>query len=311
MAPSSLVTAIGTYGHTKALKDGTVKPGRIALEFEEVSPIIAAFRRMVRGIEFDVAEMAISTYLCAKSFKKPFTAIPIFPVRAFHHGAIMYNTKSGIKEPKDVEGRRVGVNRGYTVTTGLWARGILQSEYGVDLNKVTWVLSGDEHVEEWKAPANVESPEGADLAKMLVDGEIDAAIGVGAVDSPDVKPLIPDARNAGYESFKKTGVFPINHTLVIKDSLLESDPWIAEELFAAFKSSKQVYLDKLAAGTDLEEADQAVVQTKSIVGDPVPYGIAANLKALEAALQFNYDQKITPTRFSVEEVFAKNTLNLS
>jgi 4,5-dihydroxyphthalate decarboxylase len=306
-------TAIGTYGHTKALKDGTVRPKRVELAFEEVSPIIAAFRRMVRGLEFDVSEMAISTYLCARAFNKPFTAIPIFPVRAFHHGAIVYNTRSGIKGPGDLAGRKVGVNRGYTVTTGLWARGILQSQYGVDLNKVTWVLSGDEHVQEWKAPSNVVTATKGkdDLAQLLLAGEIDAAIGVGTVDSPDVMPLIPDARNAGYQWFNQTGIYPINHTVVVKDALLAANPWIAEELFIAFKGAKQAYLDRLAAGKDLAPEDQSVVQLKSVVGpDPFPYGIEANRKALEAALQFNFDQKIIPRRVSVEEVFAKNTLSL-
>ncbi len=312
MAPSSLVTAIGTYGHTAALKDGTVKPEGVDLEFEEVTPIIAAFRRMVRGLEFDVSEMAISTYLCAKAYGKPFTAIPVFPVRAFHHGAILYNTKSGISGPQDLAGRKVGVNRGYTVTTGLWVRGILQSEYGVDPSSVTWVLSGDEHVQEWQAPPNVTTPPGqVDLAQMLINGEIDAAIGVGAVDSPDVKPLIPDARNTAHESFRKTGVFPINHTIVIKDSVLESEPDVAASLFNAFKSSKQVYLDKLAAGTDLGDADQAVVQLQGVVGDPVPYGVEANRRAIEAVIDFNVAQKIIPNKVSIEEVFASGTVDLS
>src|SRR4249919_3274651 len=140
-----LKTALVTRGHTKALKDGTVKPRSFDFEFEEVPTIINAFRRMVRGLEFDISEMAITTYLCARAYGKAFTAIPVFPMRAFHHGAILYNTTVGVRTPKDLEGRTVGVNRGYTVTTGVWARSILQHEYGVDLGKITWVLSGDEH----------------------------------------------------------------------------------------------------------------------------------------------------------------------
>ena len=138
-----LKTALVTRGHTQALKDGTVRPRTFDFDFEEVPAIIQAFRRMVRGLEFDISEMAITTYICARAHGKPFTALPIFPMRAFHHGAVVYNTKSGITSPKDLEGKRVGVNRGYTVTTGLWARSILQHQYGVDLNRVTWVLSGD------------------------------------------------------------------------------------------------------------------------------------------------------------------------
>ena len=125
-----LKTALVTRGHTKALKDGTVKPRSFDFEFEEVPTIINAFRRMVRGLEFDISEMAITTYLCARAHGKAFTAIPVFPMRAFHHGAILHNVKAGIRNPKDLEGQRVGVNRGYTVTTGVWARSILSISTG-------------------------------------------------------------------------------------------------------------------------------------------------------------------------------------
>ena len=137
----TLKAAFVTRGHTRALKDGTVKPRTFDFDVEEVPVIINAFRRMVRGLEFDISEMAMTTYICARAHGKAFTALPIFPMRAFHHGAIVYNTKAGITGPKDLEGRKVGVNRGYTVTTGLWARSILQHQYGVDLGRITWVLS--------------------------------------------------------------------------------------------------------------------------------------------------------------------------
>src|SRR6201985_2720707 len=169
MAGPKLKAVTRTQGNNQALKDGSVKPKTFEFDFVEVDPLIAAFRRMVRGNEFDICEMAITTYICAKSFGKPMTAIPVFLVRQFHHGAILTSTKAGITNPKDLEGRRVGVNRGYTVTTGVWARGILQSEYGVDLSKVTWVLSGDEHVAEWKPPHNVVPMEaGKKMDEMLV-----------------------------------------------------------------------------------------------------------------------------------------------
>ena len=150
-----LKTVTRTQGNNQALKDGTVKPKTFEFDFVEVDPLIAAFRRMVRGLEFDICEMAITTYICARAHGKRMTAVPVFLVRAFHHGAILANTKAGIRTPKDLEGRKVGVNRGYTVTTGVWARSILQEEYGVDLSKITWVLSGDEHVAEYRPPANV------------------------------------------------------------------------------------------------------------------------------------------------------------
>ena len=135
-SPNSAVpaykTALVSYPHTQPLKDGTVVPRSFSFDFENVPVIIKAFRRMVRGLEFDISEMAITTYLTAKAHGKRFTAVPVFPMRAFHHGAIVYNVKSDIRTPKDLEGRKVGVNRGYTVTTGLWARSILQHQYGVD-----------------------------------------------------------------------------------------------------------------------------------------------------------------------------------
>src|SRR3954468_15400885 len=189
MPEPKLRTVTRTQGNNRALKDGTVKPKTFEFAFEEVDPLIAAFRRMVRGNEFDISEMAITTYICARAHGKPMTAVPIFLVRAFHHGAMLVNTKAGIAKPKDLEGKRVGVSRGYTVTTGVWARGVLQEEHGVDLSKVTWVLSGDEHVAEYKAPPNV-IPIGAgkNMSDMLVSGELVAAIGVD-VDHPDVKPL--------------------------------------------------------------------------------------------------------------------------
>ncbi len=143
MAGPKLTTVTRTQGNNKALKDGTVTPKTFEFDFVEVDPLIAAFRRMVRGLEFDICEMAITTYICAKAHGKRFTAVPVFLVRAFHHGAILVNTKAGIRTPKDLEGKRVGVNRGYTVTTGVWARSVLQDEHGVDLSKITWVLSGD------------------------------------------------------------------------------------------------------------------------------------------------------------------------
>jgi hypothetical protein len=141
-----LKTAIATYPHTKSLKDGTVTAPGIEFEHVEITPIIAAFRRMCRRLEFDVAEMAITTYRTAKAYNKPFTALPVFVVRQFHHSPIVYNVRSGVVSPKDLEGKKVGV-RAYTVTTGVWARGILATEYGVDLSKVTWVLADEEHVD--------------------------------------------------------------------------------------------------------------------------------------------------------------------
>ena len=186
-----------------------MRPGSFMFDFEEVDPLITAFRRMVRGNEFDICEMAITTYICAKAHGKPMTAIPIFLVRAFHHGAILVNTKAGIRTPKDLEGRKVGVNRGYTVTTGVWARSILQQEYGVDLSKITWVLSGDEHVAEYRPPVNVVPIEPMKkMADMLVSGELAAAIGA-EVDHPDVNSAHSPRTGDGAQSLK--GTWPLSH----------------------------------------------------------------------------------------------------
>ncbi len=146
MSQAELTTVTRLQGNNAALKNGSVTPQGFTLQFEEVPVLVHAFRRMVRQLEFDVCEMALTTYLCAREHGVKFTALPVFLVRAFHHGAILHNADIPVLVPKDLEGNRVGVNRGYTVTTGVWARSILQEEHGVDLSEITWVLSGDEHV---------------------------------------------------------------------------------------------------------------------------------------------------------------------
>jgi 4,5-dihydroxyphthalate decarboxylase len=311
MPVKSLSIAVGDSGLTRPLKEGRVETGRLKLEFIQVDPIIAAFRRMVRGLEFDVCEMAFTTYICARAYGKPLTAIPVFLTRNFHHWAIFYNVNSGIKEPKDLEGRIVGVSRGYTVTTGLWARGMLETEYGADLNKITWAPTNDEHVAEFQAPANVDySFRGKAIGELLLSGQIDAAIGDIRVDAPEIQPLIPDARSAGFAYFRKTGIYPINHAVVIKKPVLEAAPWVAGELFSAFKAAKSAYLSRLDEGRDLSPADREVIERRSVVGDPFPFGVNANRKALDAIVQFSLDQHVIPNRLSPEELFAPQTLNL-
>jgi len=306
-----LKTAIATYPHTKGLKDGTVSVPGVQFEHVEVSPIIGAFRRMCRALEFDICEMAITTYLTAKAHDKPFTALPVFVVRQFQHSPIVYNIKSGVQSPKDLEGKKVGV-RAYTVTTGVWARGILATEYGVDLDKITWVVVDEEHVQEYRKPANVTALAGANLAEMLVAGELAAAIGVGKVDSPDVKPLIPDAAAAEAAWYRKTGIYPINHTVVVKDTLLQSDPSLAPRLFTGFAAAKAQFLQQLCSGAELPAEAQVLAKRRSIVGDdPLPNGLAGNRKALEAIIRFAHDQKILPRTVKPEEIFAANTLDLA
>ena len=289
-------------GQTQPLADGTVRPRTFEFEFEDVPVIVKAFRRMVRGLEFDISEMAMTTYLCARAHGKAFTAIPVFPMRAFHHGAILHNVKSGIRSPKDLEGRRVGVNRGYTVTTGLWARAILQHEYDVDLNRITWVLSGDEHVAEYRPPANVVPIEpGQTMEALLASGQIPAAIGV-QIDSPDIQPLIANAREAGFAALRERGLYPINHTVVIKNELLDAHPDLADDVFDAFVAAKRLYVQRLKDG-QAHGADPIHRRVMETIGDPLPYGIAPNRKMLEAIIQHSVEQGILTKPFSVDELF--------
>jgi 4,5-dihydroxyphthalate decarboxylase len=310
MALPKLKAVTRTQGNNKALKDGTVKPKTFAFNFEEVDPLIAAFRRMVRGLEFDVCEMAITTYICAREHGKRMTAVPVPLVRAFHHGAILVNAKAGIRVPKDLEGKRVGVNRGYTVTTGVWARAILQEEHGVDLSKITWVLSGDEHVAEYRPPANVVPIEpGKKMQDMLVSGDLVAAIGVD-IDHPDVKPLIPNALEAGLTALRERGHYPINHVVVIKDELLDKTPDLAADVFNAFAESKRLYVERLKAGqidspTGVDKVHQRVMEITG--SDPLPYGVEPNRKVIENLIQHALTQRIITEPVSVDELFAPAT----
>jgi len=308
-----LKTVTRTQGNNKALKDGTVKMPDFQFDFVEVDPLIDAFRRMVRGLEFDVSEMALTTYITAREHGKKMTALPIFLVRAFHHGAILHNVNSGIRAPRDLEGKRVGVNRGYTVTTGVWARSVLQNEYGVDLKKVTWVLSGDEHVAEFRPPANVVPMEkGRKMADLLASGELGAAINV-ETDSPDVKPLIPNAKEAGFAALKSRGHYPINHAVVVKDELLEKNPNLAREVFEAFAEAKRLYVEKLRSGkiekpTAADEVHRRVMEITG--GDPLPYGIEPNRRTLEELISSAVEQGILSRAPKIEELFAPATRNL-
>jgi 4,5-dihydroxyphthalate decarboxylase len=306
-----LQTAVGNYGHTAPLKDGTVTSEMFDMEHIEVNPVTSIFRRMVRGLEFDVAEMALSTYMCARAHGKAFTGIPVFLTRAFYHGGISVNKASGIATPKDLEGKRIGV-RSYTLTPGVWTRGILQTEYGVDLDAVTWVLSGDEHVAEFVAPSNVVSSPNNDLGQMLLSGEIDAAIGAGRVDSPDVRPLFdePDELDANWH--RKTGVYPISHMLVVKDDALASNPGLAGELFDLFSAARAPYVERLRSGSASAPGDQAFLNLAAIVGDdPIPYGFESSLKTLETFIDYNVEQKVIPARVSAEELFPASTLSMA
>ena len=319
MADLALRTVTATQGATLAIKDGTIAPRGYAFEFEEVPVLVQAFRRMVRGLEFDVCEMAFTTYLCAKAFGKPVTALPIFLVRAFHHGAIVRSTAAAALSAKDLEGRKVGVNRGYTVTTGVWARGILQDEYGVDLRQITWVLSGDEHVAEYRPPANVVPMEpGQDLARLIAAGDLaagDLAAGIGvAADQPGLEPLIPGAGEAGFEALRRRGLYPINHLIVVRDDLLDAHPDLAADVFAAFAEAKNRYVERLRRDEIREPTptDLMYQRVMTITGaDPLPYGIAPNRAMIEQLIRYAVGQQILDRPPDVETLFPESTHHLT
>ncbi len=302
-----------TQGNNAALKIGAVTANGFELEFEEVPVLVQAFRRMVRGLEFDVCEMALTTYLCAREHGVRFTALPVFLVRAFHHGAILHNIKSELRDPRELRGKRVGVNRGYTVTTGVWARAILQEEYGLDLSEITWVLSGDEHVEAYVPPPNVESvPAGNSLEELLIEADLAAAIGMSS-DNLDIQPLIANPLDAGFDAFSNHGHYPINHLIVVRDEVLDEHPGIAVAVFNAFTESKNLYLKQLRNSEIMnpDSTDKLYKRMLDSGADPLPYGIAPNRRVLEDLIAHATTQKIISKPMDVESVFAPTTLRLT
>ena len=310
--PLVLKTVIGSYGHTKALKEGAFKSEKIIFDFIEYTPTNRAFRPMVENLAFDVSEMALTTYMVAKSFGKQMTALPVVPMRLFHHGAIQYNVKSGIGGPRDLEGKRVGL-RAYAQTGPTWSRGILQSEYGVDLGKITWVSFEGSHVAEYKDPENVIKAEaGKKIGEMLLSGEIDAAIGADRIDSPEVKPLFDRAVELETAWYKKTGIYPVNHVVVVKSELVSAYPWLLGELFEAFKTAKKIYLDRLYKHGPSSPADEQNLRLRAIVGgDPLPYGIMPNRRAIEALAQFSFEQGLLPRPYRIEELFLVSQVGMN
>ena len=313
--PAPLMRAVTrTQGNNEALKTGAVVPRGLRFDFEEVPVLVSAFRRMVRGLEFDVSEMALTTYLVAKEHGVPFTAVPVFLVRGFHHGVIQVAAGSDIRSPKDLEGRRVGVNRGYTVTTGVWARAVLRDEYAVDLDRITWVLSGNEHVEQYRAPGNVVPVDpGHTLEELLRSGELAAVIGAG-LDAPDVAPLIPDATEVAFTALQQRGMYPINHLVVVRDDLLRERPELGADVFDAFARAKQLYVERLrnAAIESPTATDRMYRRVLDLTGkDPLPYGLDPNRAVLEQLLRAAVDQRILTRPIALEDVFAAGTHDLT
>lgn len=306
----TLKTALATYGHTRAIKAGSLRPSRAELAFEEFTPQSAAFRKMVPVAELDLVEMVMSHYLMARDHGKPFIGIPVFPVRQFHHSAILYNTTQGVNTPKDLEGKRVGI-RTYGFSRSFWVRAFLARDFGVDINKVTWVVNEPEALAEYQLPKNVEVVSD-DLSKLLQTGALAAGIGIAGGGSAEVKPLIDKPAEAEADWYRRTGVYPMSHILVLRDELVAQDPELPIDLFNTFNQAKARFLAQLDAGAELDASDKALAALRPVVGpDPLPYGVAANRKTLQMVVEEAVRQGFTSRQFTVEELFAPNTLELS
>jgi 4,5-dihydroxyphthalate decarboxylase len=314
-----LKIAIAEHPHTSAIRNGSIPIEGVDAEFITVQPQIGAFRRMVRDVEFDVCELAPTTYIIARAYGAPFVGLPIFVVRRFHHGGLLVRPDAGIKTPKDLEGKKVGV-RAYSVTTGVWTRQVLIDEFGLDSSKVTWVVDDEEHVTQLKLPSNViHAPAGSSLADMMAKGELAAgfaaAAGIGRTGAPtggwkeveaDYPDLLPNAAELEAEYYARTGVYPMHGTIVVKDSVLAEHPWIAKSLYDAFDQAKREWLARLDAGdvVSASASDKKYMQLRKIVGhDPLPYGLKENLKTIETLEATAFKQGLTPRRMSIGELF--------
>ncbi|MFG1708566.1 hypothetical protein ACFLIM_35735 [Nonomuraea sp. M3C6] len=306
------VTLTRAQGNNRAVIDGSVVPQGFPLELAQEAVLVQGFRKMVRNLAYDVSEMALTTYLCAREHGVRFTALPVFLVRGFHHGAILVRRDGSITGAKQLTGRRVGVNRGYTVTTGVWGRAILDTEGGLDLDSVTWVRSGDEHVADYRQPANVVSaPSGRTLIDLLKAGELDAVIGVDT-DDPDVTPLIANPGQAGFAALRERGLYPINHLVVVKDDVLAAEPRIAAAVFEAFAESKRRYVERLRSGTVENASDRMYARVLAETGaDPLPYGLEPNRAVLEELMGHAVRQHILAAPVRLEDLFAPSTLDLA
>jgi 4,5-dihydroxyphthalate decarboxylase len=290
----TLRTLIGDYPVTAALKSGAVRSPHVSLDFADIKPVSAGFKRTVRDLEFDVSELAIVTYLIAKAHGKPLTLLPAVMMGRFQHPLIVYNSERGPLAPGNLAGRRVGV-RSYSVTTGAWIRCILADDYGVAPEQVKWVTFEEAHVAEFRDPPNVErAPAGAKVVDMLLAGAIDAAIvGDGPPSDARIRTLLPDPAAAAQAWHAKHGAIQVNHLVVVKESLSRADPQAVREIYRLLVESKQ------AAG--LPKAGEL---------DLNPFGVEANRRNLEVAIDCCYRQGLIPRLFPVGELFDETTRSL-
>jgi len=274
-----LRAAIGAYPHTRALKDGTAHSSRLRLAHVEISPIYKAFRPMVNELAFDLSEMAVVTYILARAFGRRLVGLPVVLMRNSPHAAIVCPARSRIQGPQDLAGRTIGV-RSYTQTTGVWVRGILQEQFGVEPGKLRWITLENAHVDGYQDPPHVRrSDDGKSLVEMLRAGDIDAAVGINSAGHPDLRPLFPDGERVTAEWSQRTGVQPINHIVVVKEEIAAGYPWVTGELLNLFEAAKRMS-----------------------PGGPA-FGLEQNRAAIEAVASYAFEQQITPRVFTPEELF--------
>jgi 4,5-dihydroxyphthalate decarboxylase len=274
------------------LKRGEIQSSIIEFDFDDVEEASDHFKPMVRDLIYDCGEVAIVTYLQARAYKKALVLVPFVVSGNFHHKSIAYNAENGDLAPADLTGRRVGV-RTYSQTTGVWVRGILQNEYGVDLDKVTWITFDDSHLAEYSDPPNCQrAPKGKNLVDMLLNREIDAAIlGSNMPKDPRLKTLVPNADAAALAWSEKCGeVTPINHMYVVKQSLCQARPDVVREIHRMLLASR-------AAGPP--PAPGSLNMT--------PNGVEANRESLKFVIEYAFQQKVVPRKFTVDELFDDTT----
>ena len=280
----TLRTNLADYAVTKAMKDGRVKSDLVNLDFCGPTPAHNGFKAMVRENAFDAGELAIVTYLQAKAYGKPYVLLPAPISGRFQHHCAGFNIDFGHLDPKDIEGKRVGV-RTYAQTTGLWIRGVLRHEYGVDLDKVIWMTLGDGHLAEYKDPSNcIRLPKDSNIPQMMLDGELDAALlGEDMPKDARVRTLVPDPHNAAKAWYERAGFVPINHMFVVHQDLTKQRPDIVRDIYRMISESRS-----------LAEGVPAIFP---------PLGLEANRKGLQTAIDWALDQKIIPHRLTVDELF--------
>jgi 4,5-dihydroxyphthalate decarboxylase len=290
----TLHTMLGNYPNTKPLKSGAIKSDLVDFDFVEVKVANNLFKSVVRDAKYDLAELAIVTYLQAKSYGKPYVVLPAVLVSRGQHHTIAYNADRGTLRPSDLIGKRVGV-RAYTVTTGVWVRGILANDYGVDLNKIEWVTFEEPHVAEYRDPAVIKrAPAGKDLVQMLLDGEIDAAVVGDKLPDPRLRHLIPEPETAAQKWAEKHHGVPINHMVVVREELSRSRPDIVKDVF------RQLYDSKRAAGL-----------ANGPVLDPYRFGVEACRPILEVIVHFCHQQQLLARKLSVDDLFDDTTRSLT